>query len=152
MLVGLPSKDLAVSWHSHFQLCTPDTLKHCCRLPASKIHFADVCWELIMHQNWMLGCHQSRQLSNPWSVPFCNAFKVWSVIFRSIWLVQWWWRVFSIQNMAGTTPRWSNRALYLLIATVPHVNSSPKLVQIRRQIDINHNDYCSDPLEISSTF
>ena len=57
-----------------------------------------------------------------------------------------------MNNVAETTPRWSDGVGYLLAATKLYLNSPPELRQNWGQINPNLNDYHTDPLEISSTF
>jgi len=55
-------------------------------------------------------------------------------------------------NVAETTPGRSDRAARLLTAARLYLNSPPELPQNWGQIDLNLNDYHSDPMEISCTF
>jgi len=55
-------------------------------------------------------------------------------------------------NVAETTPGWSDRAARLLTATRLYLNSPPEAPKNWGQINPNLNDYHSDPMEISSTF
>jgi len=56
------------------------------------------------------------------------------------------------ENVAEMTPGWSYRAARLLTAARLCLNSLPELPQNWEQINPNHNDYHTDPMEISSTF
>ena len=55
-------------------------------------------------------------------------------------------------NVAKTTPGWSDRAAPLLTTARLSLNSPPEAPKNRGQINLNLNDYHSDPLEVSSTF
>jgi hypothetical protein len=55
-------------------------------------------------------------------------------------------------NVAETTPAKSDRAARLLTAASLYLNSLPEAPKNSGQINQNHNDYHSDPMEISSTF
>ena len=55
-------------------------------------------------------------------------------------------------NVAETTPRWSNRAAHLLTATRLYLNSLPESPNNWAQVNPNLNDNHSDPMEISSTY
>jgi hypothetical protein len=55
-------------------------------------------------------------------------------------------------NVAETTRRRCDCAARLLTATRLYLNSPPELPQNWGQTNLNHNDYRSDPLGISSTF
>jgi len=55
-------------------------------------------------------------------------------------------------HVAETTPRQSDRTAPLLTATRLYLNSPPELPKNWRQINLNLNDYHSNPIEISSTF
>jgi hypothetical protein len=55
-------------------------------------------------------------------------------------------------NVAETTLRQCYCAARLLTAARLCYNSPPELPQNRGQINLNHNNYHSDPVEISSTF
>jgi len=55
-------------------------------------------------------------------------------------------------NVAKTTPGQSNRAACLLSAAMLYLNSPSELPQNWGQINLNLNDYHSDPMEISRTF
>ena len=54
-------------------------------------------------------------------------------------------------NVAETTPGWSDRAPHLLTATRLYLNSPPDAPKHWGQINPNVNDYHSDPMEMSST-
>jgi len=56
-----------------------------------------------------------------------------------------------LENVAKMTPRQSDHAARLLAAARLHLNQLPDLPQTWRQINLNHNDYHSDPMEISKT-
>jgi len=55
-------------------------------------------------------------------------------------------------NVAETTPGWSDHAARSLTATRLYLNSPPEAPKNRGQNNPNLNDYHSDPMEISSTF
>jgi len=55
-------------------------------------------------------------------------------------------------NVAETTPGRSDCAARLLTATRLYLNSPPELPQNWGQINLNLNDYNTDPMEISSSF
>jgi hypothetical protein len=55
-------------------------------------------------------------------------------------------------NVAETTPAQSDRAARQLTAARLYLDSPPKAPKNLGQINPNHNDYHSDPMEISSTF
>jgi hypothetical protein len=55
-------------------------------------------------------------------------------------------------NVAETTPGQSNRVAHFLTAARFHLNSPPEAPKNWGQINLNLNDYHSDPIEISSTF
>jgi len=55
-------------------------------------------------------------------------------------------------SVAKTTPGLSDRAARFLRATRLYFNSPPELPQIWVQINLNLNDYHSNPMEIGSTF
>jgi len=55
-------------------------------------------------------------------------------------------------NVAETTPGWSDRRARLLIAAILYFNSPPEAPKNWGPINRNLNDYHSDPMEISSKF
>jgi len=55
-------------------------------------------------------------------------------------------------NVAETTPGWSDHAACLLTAARLYLNPPPEAPKNWGQINPNLNDYHSDPMEISSTF
>jgi len=56
-----------------------------------------------------------------------------------------------LNNVAKTTPRRNNCAARLLTAARLYMNSPPVVPQNWGQVNMNPNDYHSDPMEISST-
>jgi len=56
------------------------------------------------------------------------------------------------KNLAETTPGQSNRTACLLTTARFNSHSPPEFPLNCRQNNPNHNDYHSDPMEISSTF
>jgi hypothetical protein len=55
-------------------------------------------------------------------------------------------------NVAETTPGRSDRSARLLTTARLYLNSPPETPKNWGQINLNRNDYYSDPMEISSTF
>jgi len=53
-------------------------------------------------------------------------------------------------NVAETTPGWSNRAAHSLTTARLNLNSPPEAPQNQRQMNPNLNDYHSDPVEVTS--
>jgi len=58
----------------------------------------------------------------------------------------------TLTNVAEMTLGLSNRAVHLLTAARLYLNSPPEEPQNWGQVNPNHNDYHSDPIEISCTF